>query len=80
MPGTFTTVYLVAFNLDDHGHPIQAFPPRVAVDEDTAVADARNIACRHAGIVVWKRESDPVVGEEGVPDVVFSVGQVGDFN
>ena len=80
MPGTFTTVYLVAFDLDDHGHPVQAFPPKVEADEGTAVTDAKDLARHHAGVVVWKREGDPVVGEEGVPDVVFSAGKIGDFN
>lgn len=34
---------------------------------------------RHGEVAVWRRDNDPVVGEEGEPAVVFTVGKVGDF-
>jgi hypothetical protein len=80
MPGTFATVYIVAFNLDGQDQAVQAFAPRVAASEASAVEQARELEGRHAGVVVWKREGNPVVGEEGEPEIVFSVGRVGDFN
>jgi hypothetical protein len=79
MPGTFTTVYLVAFDLDDRDQAIQAIAPRAAASEVSAIEEAGDLARRHAGVVVWRRDNDPVVGEEGEPEVVFSVGTVGDF-
>jgi hypothetical protein len=80
MPGTFATVYIVAFDLDDRDHAVQAFPAREAASEAAAVNEAHEIEGRHAGVLVWKREGNPAVGEEGDPEIVFSVGKVGDFN
>jgi hypothetical protein len=80
MPGTFSTVYIVAFELDDRGQAIQAFAPRVVASEILAIEEARDLGQRHAGVVVWKREGNPVIGEEGDPEVVFSVGRIGDFD
>lgn len=80
MPGTFSTVYLVAFDLDNRNQAIAAFEPRVAADEAAALQEARDLASRYAGVVVWRRDGNPVVGEEGESIVVFTVGRIGDFN
>lgn len=80
MPGTFTTVYIVAFDLDDRDQAIPAFGPRVAADEASAIEEAEDLANRHAGVAVWRRDNDPVVGEEGEPIIVFSLGRIGDFD
>lgn len=80
MPGTFTTVYLVAFDLDGHDQPVRAFEPRVAANEAAATEEAEGLAQQYAGALVWRRDNDPVVGEEGEPVVVFTVGRVGDFS
>lgn len=79
MPGTFTVVYIVAFDLDDRSQAVPAFTPRVAASEAAAIEEAGELARRHAGVVVWRRANDPVIGEEGDPEVVFSLGKVGDF-
>jgi len=39
---------------------------------------ARNFAAQYASAVAWKREGDPVFGEEGEP-VIFQSGKIGDF-
>lgn len=80
MPGTFRTVYIVAFDLDERDQAVQAFEPQVAVSEAVAIEEAEGLARRHAGVVVWRREGDPVVGEEGAPEVIFNVGKIGDFD
>jgi hypothetical protein len=80
MPGTFSTIYIVAFDLDDRNQAIAAFEPRVAADEAVAIEEARDLASRYAGVVVWRRDGNPVVGEEGEPIVVFTVGRIGDFD
>lgn len=80
MPGTFSTVYIAAFDLDDRNQAVAAFEPRVAADEAAAIQEARDLAGRYAGVVVWRRDGKPVVGEEGDPIVLFTVGRVGDFN
>lgn len=80
MPGTFSTVYIVAFDIDGREQAVQAFEPRVATNEARAIEEAGDLARQHAGVVVWRRDGDPVVGEEGEPIVVFSVGRIGDFD
>jgi hypothetical protein len=80
MPGTFSTVYIVAFELDDRGQAIQVFAPRVVASEVLAIEEAHDLREHHAGVVVWKREGNPVIGEEGDPEVVFSIGRIGDFD
>lgn len=79
MPGTYTSFYLVAFNLDDRDQPVQAFAPRLAESENAATEAAGELARHHAGVLVWRRDNDPVVGEEGDPVVTLSIGRVGDF-
>jgi len=41
MPGTFTTVYIVAFDLDDRDQAIRAFEPRVAANEEAEILITR---------------------------------------
>lgn len=80
MPGTFTTLSVMAFDLDDQGQPVRAFEARPAATENAALDEARELALNHAGAVVWKREGDPAVGEEGEPVMIFQVGRIGDFD
>jgi len=80
MPGTFVSIYVLAFDLDDRRQPLRAFDPRPAATEEAAIEEARDLAGRHAGVVVWKRKGDPVVGEEGEPEIVFQSGRLGDFS
>lgn len=80
MPGTFTTFYVLAFDLDDRNQPVRSFQPQVAASEEAAVEEARSLSSQHAGAVAWKRKGDPVVGEEGEPEIVFRTGKVGDFS
>ncbi len=79
MPGTFVSIYVFAFNLDDRGHPVPAFDLRPAATEDAAIEEAKDLSTRHAGVAVWKRQGNPVVGEEGEPAIVFRAGRIGDF-
>jgi hypothetical protein len=44
-----------------------------------AIEEAEGWAQKHAGVLVW-RYNDPLVGDEGEPEVVFTVGRVGDFD
>jgi hypothetical protein len=80
MPGTFESIFVLAFDVDASDQPIAAFGPRRSESETAGIDEARQLAITHAGAVVWKRVSDPVVGEEGEPVVVFQAGRVGDFD
>jgi len=79
MPGTFTTYYVLAFDLDKRNQLVGAFEPRVAASVEAAVEEVRNLAAQHAGAVAWRRDGDPVVGEEGEPEIIFQAGRIGDF-
>jgi hypothetical protein len=80
MPGTFTSIFFVAFDLDDRQQAVRAFEPRVAATEEAAIEEAKQLGQNHAGAIVWKRTGDPVVGEEGEPEIVFRIGTTGDFD
>ena len=79
MPGTFVSIYVMAFDLDDRGQTFRAFDPRPAATEEAAIEEAERLDARHDGVVVWKREGNPVVGGEGEPEIVFRSGRIGDF-
>ena len=79
MPGSFSSVFVLAFDLDAKGEPVPVDAPQMAQDEEAGVEQAKALAVRHAGVVVWKREGDPVVGEESEPIVLFQTGRIGDF-
>jgi ABC-type Fe3+-hydroxamate transport system substrate-binding protein len=79
MPGTFTSIFVAAFDLDERKQPVPAFAPRRVVSEEAALEEARELALEHAGVLVWKRTGDPVVGEEGDPEIIFREGRTGDF-
>lgn len=80
MPGTFETIFVVAFDVDDHDQPVPAFSPRIALDEATALSEARVLERAYAGVAVWRRIANPAVGEEGAPDLIFTAGRIGDFD
>ena len=80
MPGAFKSIFVLAFDLDERGQTVPAFAVREAQDETTAIDEARKLGDRHAGVVVWKREASPAVGEEGEPVIIFQTGTIGDFN
>ncbi len=67
MPGTFTVVYIVAFDLDDRSQAVPAFTPRVAASEAAAIEEAGELARRHAGVIVWRRANDPVSERKAIP-------------
>lgn len=80
MPGTYSTIFLAAFDLDARGQAIPAFSPRTSPSEIEAIETASRFAGMHAGAVVWKREANPVIGEEGDPVIIWQIGVVGDFD
>ncbi len=80
MPGAYKSLFVLAFDLDRKGQAVPAFEPISATDDETAGAEARRLAESHAGAVAWKREAQPVVGEEGEPIVIWQGGSLGDFN
>ena len=53
MVGTFASIYVLAYNSNDHGQPVPAFDPRPAATEDAAIEEARDFVTRHASVAVW---------------------------
>jgi hypothetical protein len=80
MPGTFTSCFLLAFDLDDLGQPVPAFEPRPVSDPLDGQREAEALSARHGGVVLWRRQGAPAIGEEGESEVLFSAGRIGDFD
>jgi hypothetical protein len=80
MPGAFSSIAVVVFDLDESGQAVRAWETFPDGDEHDAIAEAKRAFPGHAGVLVWRRENNPAVGEEGEPIVVFKSGQIGDFD
>jgi hypothetical protein len=80
VPGTFTSISIFAFDLDERGDPIQAWETVVDDTETETVDHAKELAKRHAGVLVVRREGRRAVGEEGDPIIVFQTRRIGDFD
>ena len=73
-------IVLIAFDRDDEGALQPAFEPREMPDERRAVNAARDLAARHAGVITWRREANPAVGEYGQPEILYQAGEVPDLD
>lgn len=80
MPGSYTSISILAFDLDERGQPALAWETVVDEDEPDAVEEAKQIATQHAGVLVVRRDGKPAVGEEGDPIVVFRSGKTDGFD
>jgi len=49
MPGTFSSIFLQAFDFDETGHAVKAFEARVMRSETTVIDEAVELPQRHAG-------------------------------
>ncbi|WP_040675731.1 hypothetical protein [Rhizobium grahamii] len=79
MPGTFSSLFIVVFDRDFSGDVVPVWETVVGDDEPEALEEAKLLAMRHAGVIVW-RESLPVDGKEGDPIIVFQSGAIGDID
>ena len=73
-------IVLMAFDRDDEGMLNPVFEPREMPDERRAVNAARDLAARHAGVITWRREANPAVGEYGQPEILYQAGEVPDLD
>ncbi len=80
MPGVRKLIVLSAFNIDGSGTLVHAFEPRRMKREDTAVYVAETMVNDYAGVVVWCREANVAVGEEGPSVILFQSGKVLEFD
>ena len=79
MPGTFSSLFIVVFDRDFSGDVVPVWETVVGDDEPEALEEAKSLAMRHAGVIVW-RESLPIDGKEGDPIIVFQSGAIGDID
>ena len=69
-------IVLAAFDQDEEGNMLPAFDPRQMQDEGRAVREAKMLVGKHASVVAWSRDADPVAGEYGPPEILFQHGQI----
>lgn len=79
MPDMGQLVVLAVFDWSLVGKLTPASCSRQFENVDDAVAEARLIADRHAGVVVWTRDPDPYSKEYEPPRVHFQSGNVPDL-
>lgn len=78
--GPIKLIVLMAFDRDDEGVLHPAFDAREMPDEDRAVRAAKDMAHRHAGVIIWSRPARPDIGEFGEPTELFRAGDVPDID
>jgi hypothetical protein len=59
MTGTFKSISIFAYDIDQRGNPVQAWETVVDESEEDAIAHATKLAAHHAGALVVKREGRP---------------------
>jgi hypothetical protein len=72
-------IVLAAFDETDDGELRPAFDARQFDSEQRATREAKMIQDKHAGVVVWSRDADPLLGEFGPPTILYQVGQIPDM-
>ena len=80
MPGTVSSISVFAFDLDDRGQAVQAWETVVDASDTEGIEEAKQMASSHAGVLVVRRDGNPVVGEEGDPVVVYRSGKTDGFD
>lgn len=80
MPISLSSIAVVVFDLDSWGHPVRVWETFPDGDGGDAIDEAKALGSGHAGVLVWKRENRPSVGEEDEASIVFQFGDVGDFD
>ncbi|ACI57989.1 hypothetical protein Rleg2_4742 (plasmid) [Rhizobium leguminosarum bv. trifolii WSM2304] len=80
VPGTFSSISIFAYDLNEHGDPIRTWETVVGETEAEAIAEAKDAATHHAGVLVVRRDGRPSVGAEGDPEIIFRLGKTGDFD
>jgi hypothetical protein len=77
---TSVLIVLMAFDRDDEGNLQPVFEPREMPDERRAMATARLLSHQHAGVITWKRDANPAIGEFRPPEILFQDGDVPDLD
>jgi hypothetical protein len=78
MPGTFSSTGIFAFDLDERGRQVQAWEAIVDGAEAKAIEEAKGHCS--TGVLVVRRDGNPIVGEEVEPIVVYRSGKTDGFD
>jgi hypothetical protein len=65
-----------AFDENDEGELFSAFDAKQYDSEERGTREAKMIAAKHAAVVAWSRDADPLLGEYGEPGVLFQSGKI----
>ena len=79
MPESRHLIFLAVFDWSVVGKLTPAPCSRLFDTVENALQEAKLIADRHAGVMVWTRLADPYLGEYGPPKVLFQSGNVPDL-
>lgn len=71
-----TLIAVSAFNRDGEGRLKPAFAPKAQSSPQRAIWLARALMRKHDGVIAWRRERDPVLGDYGQPTTLFMHGEV----
>lgn len=69
-------IVVMAFDRDEEGELQPVFEPLEQQSEDQAIRTAQALADKHAGVIAWSREDNPLSGEYGGPNMLFVSGDV----
>ena len=72
-------IVMAAFDETEDGDLIPAFDPKQYDSEERAVREAKSLMDKHAGVIAWSRDADPLLGEFGPPNVLFQNGKIPDM-
>ncbi|MER8389059.1 hypothetical protein NKH14_26750 [Mesorhizobium sp. M1380] len=72
-------IVVTAFDRDETGDLQPVFGPAEQQSEDRGIKTAKALATKHAGVIAWSRDANPVLGEYGEPMTLFVGGDVPDM-
>jgi hypothetical protein len=72
-------IAMAAFAETDEGDMIAAFDARQYDSEERATRESRSIQDKHAGIIAWSRDADPLLGDFGPPNLLSQSGKIPDM-
>ncbi len=72
-------IVLAAFDRGEDGEMVPAFEAQQLQSEERAVRMARALVGKHAGVIAWSREANPMLGEYGPPTTLFADGEIPDM-
>ncbi|UVK46642.1 hypothetical protein BPNPMPFG_002335 [Mesorhizobium sp. AR07] len=64
-------IVVTAFHRDETGDLQPVFGPAEQQAEDRAIRTAKGLTAKHAGVIAWSRDANPMLGEDSEPTTFF---------